>query len=104
MNNPWLLIIVLAAVTYLSRLLGVTVMAGRSLSPSLRRYFNYVPTAIIVALIMKQIFVPSNGQLTLSLPVLAACLAGALSIKFVKKFLPSVVIGIVIGLLVRYLL
>ncbi|GAY78140.1 hypothetical protein NBRC111894_3694 [Sporolactobacillus inulinus] len=104
MSSQWLLIVVLAAATYLSRILGITVMAGRQLSPAVRLYFNYVPTAIIVALIIKQIFVSSNGHLVLSLPVLAACLAGALSILLVKKFLPSVVAGVVIGLIVRYLL
>ncbi|RYL93087.1 AzlD domain-containing protein [Sporolactobacillus sp. THM7-4] len=104
MSSQWLLIIMLAAVTYFSRILGITVMAGRKLHPVIRLYFNYVPTAIIVALIIKQIFVPSNGHLVLSLPVLAACLAGGLSILLVKKFLPSVVIGVVIGILVRYLL
>ncbi|MCL1631662.1 AzlD domain-containing protein [Sporolactobacillus sp. CPB3-1] len=105
MINQLLFIGVLAAVTYASRLLGLTVMAGRNLSPAVRLYFNYVPAAIMVALIIKQIFVPSGGgHLVVSLPVLAACLAGAAAIKLIKKFLPSIVIGIATGLLVRFLL
>ncbi|MCO7175773.1 AzlD domain-containing protein [Sporolactobacillus kofuensis] len=104
MVNQWILIGVLAVATYVSRVLGLTVMAGRELNPAVRLYFNYVPTAIIVALIVKQIFIPSGGHLVLSLPVLAACLAGALAILLFKKFLPSVVAGVVVGLLVRYFL
>lgn len=102
MINQWLLIGALAVATYASRVFGVTAMAGRELSPAVRLYFNYVPVAIIVALIIKQIFVPSGGHLILSLPVLAACLASALVIKLVKRFLPSIVIGVVAGVLVRY--
>lgn len=104
MSNEWLLIGVLAVMTYLSRFLGVEVMAGRKMSPTLHLYFNYVPVAIITALIVKQIFIPSAGHLAVSFPVLISCLIAAIAVRLTRLFLPSVVIGIVIGLLVRYLL
>lgn len=104
MLNQWLLIGVLAVLTYLSRLIGVEVMAGRKMSPALRLYFNYVPVAIISALIVKQIFIPSGGHLVLSFPVLISCLTAAIAVRLTKLFLPSVIVGILIGILARYFL
>jgi branched-subunit amino acid transport protein len=104
MLNQWLLIGILAISTYLSRLIGIVFMARQKMSPSLRLYFNYVPIAIIAALLVKQIFVPTDGQLTISLPVLIGCISTVIAIKVMRMFLPSVVIGIVVGLLVRYFL
>lgn len=104
MLNHWLLIGLLSASTYISRIIGVEVMAGREMSPDLRLYFNYVPVGIISALIIKQILVPVDGQLVISLPVLIGCLSTAITIKIIKAFLPSVVIGAIIGLLARYFL
>ncbi len=104
MLDQWILIGVLAAATYMSRIIGVELMAGRELSPTLRLYFNYVPVAIISALIVKQILVPADEQLFISIPVLIGCIAAAITIKISKSFLPSLVIGIIIGLLIRYFL
>lgn len=102
MFDQWLLIGTLAVSTYLSRAAGVMVMAARKLNPTLRLYFNYLPIAIITALIVKQVLVPSEGHLVLSLPVLVACLIASVSIKITKMFLPSVVLGIAAGLLWRF--
>lgn len=104
MLNQWILIGALAISTYLSRIIGVEIMAGRKLSPGLRLYFNYVPIAIISALIVKQVFIPSEGHLVLSLPVLISCLTAAIMIKMTKMFLLSVMIGILLGVLSRYFL
>lgn len=104
MLNNWLLIGLLSLFTYISRIIGIEIMAGREMSSTLRLYFNYVPVGIISALIIKQILVPVNGQLAISLPVLIGCLSTAITIKIIKMFLPSVVIGAIIGLLVRYFL
>jgi branched-subunit amino acid transport protein len=102
MLNQWLLIGLLAVLTYLSRMIGVEAMAGRQLSPTLRLYFSYVPVGIMSALIMKQIFLPAEGSLSFSLPVLIGCLVAAISVKISNMFLPSVIIGVVIGWFVRY--
>ncbi|MFT8873003.1 MAG: AzlD domain-containing protein [Sporolactobacillus sp.] len=103
MLKHWLLIAVLAVATHLSRVAGVEVMTGRRLSPTVRDYFGYVPIAIIAALLVKQIFIPSAGGLSVSFPVLAACLFTAIAIKTIKIFLASLLIGIAAGLLCRYL-
>ncbi|MBO8177118.1 MAG: AzlD domain-containing protein [Bacillus sp. (in: Bacteria)] len=102
MVNHWILIGLLAVSTYLSRFIGVEIMARRKMSPTLRLYFTYVPVGIISALIIKQIFIPTDGQLHISFPVLIGCLSTAITIKIIKKFLPSVVIGVIIGMFTRY--
>jgi branched-subunit amino acid transport protein len=104
MLNHWILIGLLSVSTYLSRFIGVEIMAGRKMSSTLRLYFNYVPVGIISALIIKQILIPTDGQLNISFPVLIGCLSTAITIKIIKKFLPSVVIGVMIGMLARYFL
>ncbi|MGI6451291.1 MAG: AzlD domain-containing protein [Desulfitobacteriia bacterium] len=104
MLNPWLLIGLLFLVTYGSRIIGIEIMAGRKMSPSLRLYFNYVPIAVITAIIVKQVLIPVDGELTISLPVLIGGFFTAAANLLTKRFLPSVLIGIIIGLAVRYFL
>lgn len=104
MIDHWILIGLLAVTTYISRIIGVEIMAGREMSPALRLYFNCVPAAIISALLIKQIFVPADGQLVISVPVFLGCVSGAVVIKITKNFLPSVVIGVMVGLFARYFL
>jgi branched-subunit amino acid transport protein len=101
MLNHWILIGLLSVSTYISRIIGVEIMAGREMSPTLRLYFNYVPVGVISALIIKQILVPIDGGLVISLPILIACLSTAIAVKKIKKFLPSVVFGAIIGVLTR---
>lgn len=102
MAEPWVLIIVLCIVTFLSRLMGVEIMAGRVLNPTLRLYFNFVPIAIMVALIVDQIFTTNHGSSSISLPILGGSIAAALMIKVTRSFLLTVVIGILVGLGIRY--
>lgn len=104
MLNHWLLIFTLAAVTYLSRFIGLQLMAGRAMPATWRLYFDYVPIAIICALILKQMLLPVNGQLTLSQPVLAAAAVTIVSMRWLARFLPSVGLGVIAGLAVRHLL
>lgn len=100
----WILIISLSISTFLSRVIGVEIMAGREMNATLRLYFQYVPVAIIAALIITQIISTSNGQMIISLPVLIGCLSTVIAMRFIQQFLPSVIIGIVIGLLARHFL
>ncbi|CAM3119281.1 AzlD domain-containing protein [Sporolactobacillus spathodeae] len=104
MLKNWLLIGILAVSTYFSRLAGLEFMANRKTGPMLALYFTYVPVAIIAALLVKQIFVPVHGELTISFPILIGCLFAGLSMHFLKRFLPSIIIGMVLGLAARYLL
>ena len=104
MFNNWILIGLLAVSTYLSRIIGMEMMARREINSTLRLYFNYVPIGIISALVVKQILVPTNGQLVISFPILIGCLTTATAIKLLKAFLPAVLIGATIGWLVRYLI
>ncbi len=104
MLDHWILIGLLSVTTYISRIIGVEIMAGREMSPALRLYFNCVPAAIISALLIKQILVPADGQLVISVPVLIGCISSAIIIKVTKSFLPAVVIGVMAGLFARYFL
>lgn len=105
MLNHWILIGLLSISTYLSRIIGVEIMAGRQMSPTLSIYFSYVPVGIISALIIKQILIPTDGgQLDISFSVLIGCLSTAIIIRKTKMFLLSVVMGAMIGLLARYFL
>lgn len=104
MISHWILIGLLSISTYISRILGLEIMAKREMSPALRLYFNYVPVAIISALIVKQILVPTSGQIVISIPVLIGCFFTAIIIKKTNLFLPSILCGGAIGLLTRYLL
>lgn len=104
MHNHWILIGLLAVFTYISRIIGIKIMAGREMSPTLGLYFNYVPVGIISALIIKQILVPIEGQLVISTPILIGCISTAIAIKIIKMLLPSIIIGGIIGLLARYFL
>lgn len=104
MLTNWILIGLLSVATYLSRIIGVEIMAGREMSAALRVYFHYVPVGIITALIIKQIIVPADGQLDISFPVLIGCLFTAIASKMINMFLPSVAIGVIIGLVARYVL
>lgn len=110
MVDKWLLIGLVAASTYLTRIVGVEYVAERKLGPVLRLYFNYVPVGVISALVAKQILTPAAGisgvvgPLNISIPVLAGCLVTALTIKKTESFLPSVVLGAIAGLLARHFL
>ncbi len=104
MHNNWLFIILLFLSTYLSRFIGLETMSRRKMNPTLRLYFSYVPVAIISALLVTQVLTTSHGQTVISFPVLIGCLATAIIIKFLKMFLPSVMLGVVIGLLARHFL
>lgn len=61
MLNNWILIGLLSVFTYISRIIGIEIMAVGEMNSSLRLYFNYVPVGIMSALIIKQILVPMNG-------------------------------------------
>lgn len=102
MLNQWILIGLLSVSTYISRIVGIEIMAGREMSPTLRSYFNYVPVGVISALIIKQILVPVDGQLVISFPILIGCISTAIAFKKIKMFLPSVTFGAIIGFLIRY--
>lgn len=102
MLNHWILVGLLFVFTYISRIIGIEIMAGREMSSTLRLYFNYVPIAIIAALIVKQVLVPIDGQITISLPVLIGGFFTIIINKVTKNFLLSVIVGIIFGLVVRY--
>ncbi|QTM99100.1 AzlD domain-containing protein [Sediminibacillus dalangtanensis] len=101
MFHDWILIGLLAVSTYFSRIIGTAFMAGRELGPALRRYFDFLPIAIITSLILKQMIIPVNNQLTLSIPVLIGSLVTAVILRISSRFLPSLLTGMLAGILIR---
>lgn len=104
MTNIVILILILFALTYSSRLLGLELFSAVTLSPLTKRYFNYVPVAIMVALLMKQLIHYDGKTSSLSLPVLVGGLVCTVVMKFKENFLLAMLLGMAAGLLIRYLI
>lgn len=52
MTKHWILVGLLTVSTFLSRIIGLEIMARREMNPTLRLYFSYIPVAIMAALII----------------------------------------------------
>ncbi|WP_054707715.1 AzlD domain-containing protein [Bacillus sp. JCM 19041] len=97
----WMLIAALAIGTYASRVIGVEVMANKEMGTSAKAYFSFVPLGIISALVVKQLIVQGDSGLTISWPMVFACLVTAVAIKLNKSFLLAVISGMAAGIVVR---
>jgi len=60
-----LLIFLMAAVTYLPRVLPVLVLSHRNLPETMKRWLSYVPVAVLAALLTPALFAPA-GELDLA--------------------------------------
>jgi len=101
MNNNILLIFGLTVITYTSRLFGVEFMKERELSPQVQRYFSYMPIAILVTLLVKQIMVFDGSGVSISPVTIISCGIAGIAIKITKSFLLSLILAIVGGVIVR---
>jgi branched-subunit amino acid transport protein len=99
-----LLIFLMAAVTYLPRLLPVLLLSRRTLPGAIQRWLSYVPVAVLAALLAPALFAPA-GELNLaftenptfwvSIPVFA--------VAFVTRNLfATVIVGMALIALFRY--
>jgi uncharacterized membrane protein len=91
-----LTLVLMAASTYLSRILGYVLLHGRSLSPRMQRVMESVPGCVLISVIAP-VFVSSEPATLLGLLITLAA-ATRLSL------LPTVVVGVVATGALRHLL
>jgi branched-subunit amino acid transport protein len=70
----WVVILVVGALNYLSRLSFIAFFARRQMPPLLARALKFVPAAMLTALIVPMIIGPSLGSTSEALPRVAAAL------------------------------
>jgi branched chain amino acid efflux pump len=92
----WLVIVVVGALNYFSRLSFIAVFARRSIPPMLARALRYVPAAMLTALIVPMVL-PGPPLVVPDVPtpkLLAALLAGAVA-WFTHSTLKTLVAGMI---------
>jgi branched-subunit amino acid transport protein len=97
----WLTILAMGVVTYLIRLSFIGALGRVSLPPLLTRALRYVPPAVLTAILVPELVLPS-GRLDLSLGN-ARLLAGALA-ALVAWRSRSVIVTVLTGMLALWLL
>ncbi len=83
----------MALVTFFTRY-AMIALFGHNLSPRLRRWLNYVPAAVLSALIVPAALAP-QGQITLGLPV-ASLLAGCLAAYRTRNVFWTILAGLAV--------
>jgi branched-subunit amino acid transport protein len=77
----WIVILVVGALNYLSRLSFIAFFARREMPPLLARALKFVPAAMLTALIVPMIVAPSLGPAGETTPrVIAAVLAAVIAL------------------------
>ncbi|GAV25265.1 branched-chain amino acid transporter AzlD [Carboxydothermus islandicus] len=100
-----LLIILMAVVTYLTRVSFLVLFTSKNLPTIIYRALKYIPVAIFATLIFPGIFAP-QGKLDLSLtnPYIGASFITVVSLLIGKNAILSIVLGITSLVVLRYLL
>jgi branched-subunit amino acid transport protein len=93
----WVVIAVVGALNYFSRLSFIAFFARRSVPPPLARALKYVPSAMLAALIVPMIVVagPATGEGIVTPRVLAAAVAVAIA-YVTHSTLKTLVAGMVV--------
>lgn len=94
MENMWLVVLAMGAVTYVPRMIPMVLMGGRELPPSFKAFFKYIPYAALGALIFPGVL-SSTGDL--STAAIGAVIAVILSILRMNVIV--VVFGSILGVL-----
>lgn len=93
------LIAVMAGVTYLIRMLPITLVRGRLRSRFLQRFLTYIPYAVLSAMTVPAIFTAAGD----TIPSLVGCAIGA-TLALREKSLTVVAIAACLGALAANLL
>ena len=75
----WVVIVAVGVLNYLSRMSFIAFFARRAMPPMLERALRYVPAAMLTALIVPMIFVPTPGGGPFNPKIVAALAAGAVA-------------------------
>jgi branched-subunit amino acid transport protein len=92
----WLLIAVLAVLTYLTRISGFLI-GGRPIPPMLDRFLSYVPVAVFAALVVPNVAPTSQHMIA---RVAAVLLAGLIAYR-VRQLWASIGVGMIAFWLIR---
>ncbi|GAV22851.1 AzlD domain-containing protein [Carboxydothermus pertinax] len=100
-----LLILLMAMVTYLTRVSFLVLFTNKNLPTVIQRALRYIPVAILATLIFPGIFAP-QGKLDVSLtnPYIGASLITVASLLIGKNAILSIVLGITSLVVLRHLL
>ncbi len=93
--NIFLAIILMALVTYGSRLLPFLVLRGRKIDGFLKDFIELVPVALLAALVIPDLFMPSGSEFSFVNPFLWA---GVLTFAF-SKYVPNLFLCVSFGML-----
>jgi branched-subunit amino acid transport protein len=75
----WAIIVLVGALNYASRLSFIAIFSRRSIPPLLARALRFVPAAMLTALIVPMVVMPSGAIEPLSPRVVAALIAAAVA-------------------------
>ncbi len=95
-----LLILGMAAVTFLSRFLPMALLAHRELPPSMKRALSFLPVAILAALTAPSLFTSETRAFTLAPQALLA----AVPVALVSVKTRSLWLAVIVGMLAYWLL
>lgn len=103
-KTVFLIILGMAAVTYLPRLLPVLVLSSKSLPPIVVMWLQYVPVAVLAAMLLPALMMPDK-QLDLSFNnlFLWASIPTIVAAWRTKSFFGTVLVGMGTVALVRFL-
>lgn len=100
----WLVIVVVGALNYLSRLSFIAVFGRRAMPAWLVRALKFVPAAMLTALILPMIVsAPADAVIGNVNPKLPAALAAAVVAFLTRSTLKTLVIGMSVLWLLRWL-
>jgi branched-subunit amino acid transport protein len=102
-KTVFLIILGMAAVTYLPRLLPVLVLSSKSLPPVVIMWLQYVPVAVLAAMLLPALMMPDK-QIDLSFNnlFLWASIPTILAAWRTKSFFGTVLVGMGTVALVRF--
>ncbi len=101
--SVWLLIVILAVITYLSRVVAIESLVDKHLHPVFERYLRLIGPAVLSSLLVSQLITtgPQAFHVALSLPVTMGVVMTILTSRKTGNFLLSVIVGVICGLIMR---
>lgn len=92
----WIVILVVGALNYLSRLSFIAFFANRSVPPMLARALKFVPAAMLTALLVPMVLAPADGALVASNPRVPAAIVALAVALFTHSTLWTLVAGMAV--------
>ena len=92
----WIVIVVVGALNYLSRLSFIAFFASREMPPLLARALKFVPAAMLTALVLPMVLSPSAaGALAGVNPRIPAAIVAAVVAYFTRSTLATLSLGMI---------